>query len=154
MLAILFTICVALVLTIIPVPIVLESFRPDWVLLCLTYWVTALPRRANVGVAFICGLLLDVLLGSTLGVRALALSIVAYLIANNYTRVRNYSVWQQALIIGVLCGLNRLIVFWAEHVVHDVRLNSGYFIPIVSSIFVWPWVFLILRRIRRTWDIK
>ena len=42
---------------------------------------------------------MDVLVGTTLGIHSFGLSICVYILAANYQR-RNYSVWQQAIIIG------------------------------------------------------
>ena len=47
------SIIVALVLQIMPMPSIVEQYRPDWVFLVLGYWALALPERVNVGVAFI-----------------------------------------------------------------------------------------------------
>ena len=62
------SIIVALVLQIMPMPSIVEQYRPDWVFLVLGYWALALPERVNVGVAFIVGLVLDLLLGTSIGV--------------------------------------------------------------------------------------
>ncbi|WP_432455993.1 MULTISPECIES: rod shape-determining protein MreD [unclassified Agarivorans] len=144
---------IALILAIIPLPLVADAFRPDWVLLGVFYWTIALPHRSNVGSAFLVGFILDILLGSTLGVRALAMSIVAYLAATNFTRLRNFSVWQQALVVAVMVALAKLVVFWAEYLVLDIHLPEGYFYPVITSAVAWPWIFLLLRKLRRQWKI-
>ncbi|GAA3542058.1 rod shape-determining protein MreD [Zobellella aerophila] len=139
----------ALILSILPLPGLVAPFRPDWLLVIMLYWVLALPHRANVGTAWVVGLLLDLLLGSILGVHALALVIPVYLAASQFQRLRNYSVWQQAFIIGALALLNKLIIFWASYIDRDIQLDYHYFWSIISSMVIWPWVFLLLRKCRR-----
>ena len=45
------TLLITLIFAIIPLPLAVESYRPDWTLLVLIYWALALPHRVNVGVA-------------------------------------------------------------------------------------------------------
>ena len=130
------SVLLALILSVLPLPDLIMPFRPDWLLLTLVYWSIALPHRANVGTAFFAGLLHDILLGSVLGVHALALVIPVYLAASQFQRMRNYSVWQQA------AYMNR-----------DIQLDYHYFWSIVSSMVFWPWVFLLLRKVRRQFAI-
>jgi rod shape-determining protein MreD len=147
--AIMLSIIVALVLQIMPMPSVVNLYRPDWVLLVLCYWTLALPHRVNVGVAFISGLVLDILLGTSLGVHSFAMSLSIYVLAANYQRLRNYSVWQQAIAVGIMAALYHLIVFWLQHLLTDIYFLFDYLWPVLSSMIIWPWIFWLLRRVRR-----
>ena len=114
-----------------------------------TNYADALPHRVNIGVAFINGLVLDILLGSSLGVHSFAMCVSIYVLAANYQRLRNYSVWQQAIVIGVTSAFYNLIVFWLQHLLTDVYFLFTYMWPVVSSMVIWPWLFWLLRKLRR-----
>jgi rod shape-determining protein MreD len=130
-------------------PSVVSIYRPDWVFVVLGYWALALPTKVNVGVAFFVGLILDILLGTSIGVHSFAMSLSIYVLAANYQRLRNYSVWQQAMIIGILDALYNLIVFWLMHLLTDIYFLLAYMWPVVTSMVIWPWIFWLLRRVRR-----
>ncbi|MFT6901508.1 MAG: rod shape-determining protein MreD [Colwellia sp.] len=147
------TLFVALLATIMPLPLSVDAFRPDWVLVVLLYWCLALPSRVNVISAWVMGFILDVLLGSTLGVHAGAMAISVYIVAGNFQKIRNFSVWQQALIIGVLSALYHLIVFWLQRFLTDAVFLPSYLYPVFTTIILWPWAFLLLRKIRRNFRI-
>ncbi|PSJ40126.1 rod shape-determining protein MreD [Zobellella taiwanensis] len=153
-LVILLSLLLALILSILPLPELIAPFRPDWLLVTLIYWSIALPHRANVGTAFVAGLMLDLLLGSVLGVHALALVIPVYLAASQFQRMRNYSVWQQSFVVGALAMLNKLVIFWTAYLNSEVQLDYHYFWSIVSSMVFWPWIFLLLRKCRRQFALS
>lgn len=147
--AIALSIIVALILQIMPMPVWADQLRPDWVLLVLAYWTLALPHRVNVGVAFINGLVLDILLGTSLGVHSFAMSITIFVLAANYQRLRNYSLLQQALVIGILAALYHLVIFWLQHLLTDIYFVFEYLKPVATSMLIWLWLFPLLRKIRR-----
>jgi rod shape-determining protein MreD len=153
-LIILLTFLVALMASIMPLPLSVDAFRPDWVLVVLLYWCLAVPSRVNIISAWVMGFILDVLLGSTLGVHAGAMAISVYIVAGNFQKIRNFSVWQQALIVGVLSALYHLIVFWLQRFLTDAVFLPSYLYPVVTTIILWPWAFLLLRKIRRNFRIK
>lgn len=151
---ILFTLLIALMASIMPMPLNADAFRPDWVLIVLMYWCMALPGRVNIITAWVMGFLLDVLLGSVLGVHAAAMAISIYIIIENHQKIRNFSIWQQALITGVLAALYHLVVFWLQRFLIDVVFLPSYLYPVITTIVLWPWVFYLLRKVRRNFSIK
>ncbi|MBE4592786.1 rod shape-determining protein MreD [Vibrio navarrensis] len=145
---------VALVLQTIPWPGSLDLFRPSWLLLVTCYWVLALPHRVNVGSALILGLLWDLLIGSTLGIRGMMMSIVIYLVALNFLLIRNMALWQQALLVAGLSATLEVLIFCGEYLIQDVVFNPLSLWTAVINCILWPWVFLLMRRIRRHWHVR
>ena len=151
---ILLTFVLALVVSIMPMPISIDAFRPDWVLAVLLYWTIALPYRINVFTAGFIGFLVDVLLGGTIGVHSAAMAVVVYIASSNCQKIRNFSLWQQSLVIGVLAALYHLLLFWLQRFLTDVIFLPSYLYPVFTTIILWPWLFLLLRKIRRHFQIK
>jgi rod shape-determining protein MreD len=153
-LIVVFTLLLSLIASIMPMPLSIDMFRPDWTLVVVLYWSLALPSRINVITAWVCGFILDVLLGSILGVHAAAMAISVYIAVVNFQKIRNFSLWQQSLIIGVLASLYHLIVFWLQRFLTDTSFLPSYLYPVFTTILLWPWAFLLLRKIRRHFQIR
>ena len=143
------SIVVAFILQIMPMPGFIDVYRPDWLLLILCYWTMALPNRVGVGMTAICGVVLDVLYGTSLGVHSFAMAIPVYLVAANYQRFRNYSVVQQAIMIFILSMFYHMLVYWLQYWLTGVQFRFEFLWPVVTSVFLWPWLFWFLRRYRR-----
>ncbi|HKI73230.1 MAG TPA: rod shape-determining protein MreD [Pseudomonadales bacterium] len=151
------TVFVAMILSVVSLPEYVPApvgyLRPEWVALVLIYWVIALPQRVGVVTAWCIGLLMDVLLGDLLGQHAIAYMIIAYIGQNLYQRLRMFTVWQQSLIVFAIVGLNQLINFWIESIAGTAEWSMWYLLPSVVSALLWPWVFLILRYMRRVFNV-
>jgi rod shape-determining protein MreD len=81
------------------------------------------------------------------------MAIAVYIVAINFQKIRNFSVWQQALIVGMLSALFHLLVFWFQRFISDVVFLPSYLYPMITTIILWPWAFLLLRKIRRHFKI-
>ena len=139
---------VGLVCAILPLPTILNAFRPDWMILIIFYWVLALPHRVSIGHAFILGIVFDLLLGSTLGMHPLIFSVLAYIVLTNYQLFRYFTIVQTTLIAGLFCFFSKLTLYLMASSLQDIILHEYYFWPVASSMVIWPWFFLLLRFIR------
>jgi len=153
-LLILVTFIAAMMLTIIPLPDLLQRIRPEWSALVLLYWCMALPQRIGVGIAWIIGLLLDVLSGSLLGQHALSMTVIAYLILNMHQRIRLFPLWQQAAVIWMLLNLYQLLLLWFDGITGQPAKGLSFWLPPIAGMILWPGIFLILRKLRRRYKVK
>lgn len=144
------TIIIAMILMLVPLPDNLRFARPEWVLMTLIYWAMALPQRVGVGYAWCIGLLIDVLLGGSLGVEAFSYAFVIYLILRFHLQLRQYPMWQQALSIMTFVLLVNI-----PSVLMTANFASWYvWLPAVTTTILWPIVYAFLRAVRRTFNVS
>jgi len=143
------TIIVAFMLAMMPLPEWAVAFRPDWVTLVLIYWTMALPASIGVTVAWFAGLMLDVSHGALLGQHALGLVLVIYVIHSQHQRLRVASLLQQAIVIFFLILVKQALVLWVSGIMGHAPDTWLYFMPSLTSALFWPWVYIILRDLRR-----
>lgn len=142
------TLLIAMVLTIIPLPGLIEPIRPYWVALVLIFWCLETQGIINLGAAFLLGLGLDILTGSLLGMHALGLVIMTYLVTRFRPRLRFFPPWQQALSVLALLVNDQIIVVWIISLRGDSLPTASYWLAPLVGMLVWPWLFLLLDRYR------
>ena len=143
----------ALMLTALPVPDWAAIWRPAWVALVLIYWCMAVPTRVGVLVGWIAGLFLDVLTGTLLGQHAMALAVVAYITHTSYRRIRVLAPWQQAVSVFGLVFVYQMLVLWVSGIQGNPVAASAFWTAPVVSMLLWPWVFVVLRDVRRKYRV-
>ncbi|MCP3850371.1 MAG: rod shape-determining protein MreD [Gammaproteobacteria bacterium] len=145
---------IAFILTMVPVPESIKAYRPEWITLTLIYWCMALPHRTGVFTGWVVGFLLDIHTGSLLGMHALTLSIIAYLSYKLHIRIRLYPLAQQSLIILLLVTLSQIIILWLNGITGSAPGDWSYWYPSLTSMLVWPWLFYLMRAIRRLYGVN
>jgi rod shape-determining protein MreD len=146
---ILASIALALLLTLLPMPEWGQDFRPQWVAMTLIYWCLALPTRVGVFWGFATGLVLDVTIGTVLGQHALSLSVVAWLAVQLHQRIRIFPPLQQAVSVWVLLLVERLLALWVIGATGQPTPTLWYWMPTFVGMLLWPWLFVVLRDLRR-----
>ena len=140
------TLCTALLLCVIPLPLGLEWLRPDWLLLTILFWNFFFPYQAGILTGFGWGLAKDILTGGWIGQTALSYALISYLAFRLSQRINVFPLWQQAISVGLLLGLHQLIMLWTSTLVGKTPPQFWlYWVPSVLGIVLWPWVYGILR---------
>jgi len=144
-----FTLLIGLMLLILPLPDWAQTYRPDWVALILIYWSMALPKKIGLWFAFFTGLLVDVTQGTLLGQHSMALVMVIFINLNLYQRIRVLSLPRQALYVMVLLIINQIALVLIEGMLQRSTPVMAFFGPPLTGMLMWPWLFILLRDIRR-----
>ncbi|MBD8900219.1 rod shape-determining protein MreD [Rhodanobacter sp. DHG33] len=142
------TLLFALLLMLVPLPALLEPFKPYWPALVLLYWALESEDRVGLGLAFLVGLGADLFDGALLGEQALRLTALAFIALRFRSRLRFFPMWQQTLAVLALLLNDRILLLM-------VRVLSGAPVPPADwwiSPFVgaalWPFLFLLLDDLR------
>jgi rod shape-determining protein MreD len=129
---------VALALAVLPLPTVLEMFRPDFLVLVVFYWCIESPRAGGLTLAFFSGLALDVTQGVVLGQHALALTLMGAWATHLRLRIRVFSVLSQCLTIFALLTGYQFVLFWVDGATGNPVTNFGRWLAPVIGALLWP----------------
>jgi rod shape-determining protein MreD len=142
------SICVALLLGLLPLPATLQALRPYWLALVLAYWLLEDHERVGLGLAFAIGLFADIAFGSLLGEQALRLTVMTFILQRFRPQLRFFPMAQQALAIGGLL-LNDQIIVSAVHFVfgQPIRGWMPWWTPLIGAA-LWPPLFVLLDGLR------
>lgn len=147
-LPVIITLLVGLMLSIMPLPDLVEPFRPDWLALLLIFWAMQLPRSWSVGTAWITGIILDVSYGTLLGQHAVALCVIVFVTVRFHLLMRVFPLSQLTLTIFALIALYQFILFWINGVAGVTAPSIAYWGPVITGTVLWPFFYMFLSGIR------
>ena len=132
-------------LMMMPMPEWFVWLRPNWVLLVMIFWGLALPQRVGVMAAWVVGILVDLCLGSLLGLHAFCFVSIQYLVVKFRPQLQHYSFVQLWLAVLLALYLNQLMMFSIQGFAHHLPVRYSYWLqPLVGALF-WPWLEMVLR---------
>lgn len=149
----LFSLLMALLVAIYPLPPAWSAYRPELVSLLVIYWILHKPDQMGVGVAWCIGLIQDIVEDSVWGGHALALAFVAYVCLMSYRRLRSYSLSQQTFWVFVFVGIHQLFVNWMQGL--DGYGSSARYMTISALVTAacWPLLVSCLRHLRHRYRL-
>jgi len=133
------------ILTIFPLPTAVAWARPVWILLIVSFWLISAPHRVGIVIAFMIGVLMDLLTGTILGLNALLFTILAYLLLKFHMQLRGKSSGQKILVMMVITTIYLAIQYWFT-ARHNITYHTWkYWLPIFTTALCWPIVAFLLR---------
>jgi rod shape-determining protein MreD len=138
---------VALCFAILPLPTVLDAFRPDFLVLVVLYWSIEQPRAGGLTLAFFAGLALDLTNGVVLGQHALALTLTAAWATNLRLRIRVFSMLTQCLTVFALLFMYQFLLFWVDGATGNPVTTYSRWLAAPIGGLLWPFVVGIMSRL-------
>lgn len=149
---ILLTLVGALLLAVVHLPDSVPQWigwlRPAWVAMVVFFWVMELPHRLGLVTVWLLGLLLDVLYADPLGLNGAVLASVTYIAWRFYERLRMYSVLQQGGVVFLLVLGGEVVRLSVQDLAWGRGMSWGVVFPALTSFLLWPFVYLILSRLK------
>jgi rod shape-determining protein MreD len=142
------TVILALILAVLPLPHWMDIARPYLLLLLVIYWSLSAPRIAGLMFAWLCGMAIDLLKGTTLGQHALAFLLVSFLTHKFQLRMRIFPLSQQTVTVLLLLFVYEFVVFWTDGIIGYPVTAWTRWIPVFTSALLWP----VLVAILDTWN--
>lgn len=127
----------------------LYYFWPDWIVLTLIFWCFVEPNRYGPFTGFVLGILLDVLMVKTFGVLSLGLVLIAFLVNKSSHQLQVMTAWQQAILIGLLLAILKLVTGWVYGLVDDFSFSWSFWYSTLGSMLAWPFVFIAFNELRQ-----
>lgn len=142
---IVFSIVLAMLLDVLPLPSWGVWFRPHWILLVVMFWLLIAPSYFGIFGAWLVGLLVDLLSGTLFGTHALALALIAYLMLRFHPQIRMLHLFRQTLFIAFLAFVYLLVQFWVNDIAGLPLYSLKYWASWLTTVILWPWIYLLFQ---------
>lgn len=144
-LQLIFSVFVAVLLTILPLPLWAAPYRPQWVVMVVLFWTVYYPNSIGAWALFLVGLILDGLQVSLLGEHGFALVSTFVLMQLFVKRFKFYSIVLQALIVATMVLVYQFILLGTEISIGNYQASPLFLASALSSMICWPWLTLLYR---------
>lgn len=144
--AVTFSLLLALIAQVIPLPDWLSVVRPSFVALVIIYWSVYAPHAGGIFAPWLAGLALDVFKGEVLAQNALAIALIAYITMTLHQRLRNQTLVQQSLFVFLMLLVNEVVVWGIEGWSGHAMSTPWRWIQPMIGAMLWPFIALLVGR--------
>lgn len=139
---------IALALTFIDLPAWANWISPEYLIIVLLYWIYTSYTCVNIGIAFLIGIILDIIFDAPCGEHALVLILAAYFLIKFNSKIHAFGFEKRiAIIFGLIfwCQFAPLLlqfclgittIFWVSLAKIFIRTISGTLLWLVLPIFL------------------
>lgn len=134
----------AILVNLMPFDKVMLALRPDFLALTLLYWNIHQPQQMGLGVAFLCGLVMDVIDASIMGQHAVAYCLIVFFALISHRRLRLFNAFRQIPAVLWILLLGQAALFLTG-ILAGTYIPEWYFLlASVTGALCWPlFVFLL-----------
>lgn len=141
-------ILLSIILTVIPVPDLLDQYRLPWLKMTVIFFSIFNISLIGIISVWFSGLILDIMTGGLMGENALILAVLSYLSYRFRFQIRVYPMWQIMLVVLMLLSLGELISLWINGVSGTMSFNIYDWINVGIAVLVWPIFMRVLEKMQ------
>jgi rod shape-determining protein MreD len=137
-----------IVLTILPLPEWAIWLRPQWMFAILLFWVITSPSQCGIILAWMVGLVTDLMTGTPLGQHAIVFVILTYFILKIHASIVHFPSFQQAGVIAFFAVFNAILQGMVLGITGQATNVSLYALSAVTTAIIWPLLVKLLDKMR------
>ncbi len=145
--AVFFSVLLALIAQVVPLPDWLSLVRPSFIGLVIIYWSIFAPHAGGIFAPWIAGLALDVFKGDVLGQNALAIALIAYITMTPASAPAQPDAGPAVDVrVRLMLYVNEIVVWGIEGWSGHVGLHAWRWIQPMIGAMLWPFIAMLVGR--------
>ena len=122
------------------------ELRPNFLLLAVLFWGIRAPQLCGVGMAWLAGLLMDLISGDALGQHAFSYTVIISLVLHYRHRLELMHYFQETFFVLLVLWVEQLIFCSVKWLLEGHWVAGNYFLQSITGATLW--LLLIIMRIR------
>lgn len=137
------------ILSIMPMPSILNDFTPFWALLFFTYWLLYIDDNSHYRYALIFGCYIDVLQYNIIGQSALALVLSTFIILKFKKSFHISNRFSKLIYVLLVAIIYLLVIIIVNAIQNGYDFNYAIIFSPITTIIFWPIVYLLMHNISK-----